>query len=171
MFDSGDFVIYGNEGVCEVAGVSEMSINNKCARYYELIPKYRKNTSVLVPVDNEKLTAKMLPILSKEDVIKLIGEIPDVECEWIENENLRKERYKQMLVSKDRRELVSIIKTIDAHREECEKKGRKLHACDERIFAEAKEKLHNEVAAVLGLTPEQARGYILDSLKKAEDNA
>lgn len=125
MFDSGDFVIYGNEGVCEVAGVSEMSINNKCARYYELIPKYRKNTSVLVPVDNEKLTAENAPILSKEDVIKLIGEIPDVECEWIENENLRKERYKQMLVSKDRRELVSINQDNRRSQRGMRKKGKK----------------------------------------------
>ena len=54
MFDSGDFVIYGNEGVCEVAGVSEMSINKNCETSSELIPKNRKK-SITLATRNFKL--------------------------------------------------------------------------------------------------------------------
>ena len=160
MFNIGELVMYGSEGVCRISAICEESFGGASARYYELIPEYRANTSVLVPVDNEKLTAKMHPLLTPDEVETLVSTIPDVRTEWIENENKRKERYKQMLSSGDRSDLVCILKTLYNHRIECVKKERKLHAVDERFFAEAAEKLHSEIAAVLGITPDEAESYI-----------
>ncbi len=167
MFNAGDYVVYGNEGVCEIAGISKQTFGGACAEYYELIPKYRSNTSVLVPTGNEKLTARMLPLMSKDELEKLVVSIPEIEVEWIENENQRKERYKQMLSSGDRKDLVCILKTLYNHRIECNAKGRKLHACDERFFAEASEKLHSEIAAIMGITPEEAEKYITNRMDSA----
>lgn len=170
LFRAGDYVIYGNEGVCEVAGVSHQNFGGESEEYYELVPKYRENTSVLIPVKNEKLTKKMLPLLSREEVEKLVASIPDIGPQWIDNDNQRKERYKQMLSSGDRRDLVCILKTLYIHKIECVDRGRKLHAADEKFFAEASEKLNCEVATVFGITPEDAERYIVDSVKKLTGN-
>ncbi len=135
MFNAGEFVIYGSEGVCRIKSISKQTFGGESAEYYELIPKFNPNTSVFVAADNEKLTSKMIPLLSKNEIDGLISAIPDIQTEWIENENMRKERYKKMLSSGDRRDLICILKTLYIHKQECIQKGRKLHACDERFFA------------------------------------
>ena len=66
-----------------------------------------------------------------------------------------------MLSSGDRRDLVCILKTIYIHKQGCIQKGRKLHACDERFFTEASDKLYCEVAAVMEISPIEAEEYIL----------
>lgn len=170
LFRTGDYVIYGNEGVCEIAGVSKQTFGGESEEYYELVPKYKENTSVLIPVKNEKLTKKMLPLLTKEEVNSLVASIPDIGPQWIENDNQRKEMYKQMLSSGDRRDLICILKTLYIHKIECIDRGRKLHAADERFFAEASEKLHCEIAAVFGITPEDAERYIVENVKKLAEN-
>ena len=75
-----------------------------------------------------------------------------------------------MLSSGDRRDLVCILKTLYIHKIECVDRGRKLHAADEKFFAEASEKLNCEVATVFGITPEDAEQYIVDSVKKLTGN-
>ena len=164
-------MIYGNEGVCEIAGVSMQNFGGTSGEYYELIPKYRENTSVLVPVKNEKLTSKMIPLLSKNEVEKLVRSIPDIGPQWIDNDNLRKEKYKQMLCSGDRRDLVCILKTLYIHKQECIDRGRKLHAADERLFAEAAEKLNCEIAAVLDISLKDAQRYVEEAVKEQQKNA
>lgn len=165
MFNAGELVIYGSEGVCRITGVSTQRIGETSTEYYELIPVFKPNTSVLVPLRNEKLVAKMAPLLSREEIEALINDIPGIEAEWIENENMRKERYKEMIASGDRRDLICILKTLYKHRIECVERGRKLHACDERFFAEAADKLHCEIAAVLGISLEEAEKYITSKMK------
>ena len=80
MFNIGELVMYGSEGVCRISAICEESFGGASARYYELIPEYRANTSVLVPVDNEKLTAKMHPLLTPDEAESYITkrmEAPD----------------------------------------------------------------------------------------------
>ncbi len=166
MFDIGELVMYGSEGVCRISGICEENFGGASARYYELIPEYRANSSVLVPVDNEVLTAKMHPLLTKSELDALFDAIPDIPMQWIDNDNLRKERYKQMLSSGDRSDLICILKTLHQHRIDCVNRGRKLHAADERFFAQAADKLHSEIAAILGITPDEAESYVMNRMEK-----
>lgn len=50
-----------------------------------------------MPVSNDKLTAKMRRVSSPEEIVALISSMPGENAEWIENENERKERYKEAI--------------------------------------------------------------------------
>lgn len=56
MFEVGEYIVYGNTGVCKVEEVKEMKVpGTKNDRlYYTLEPVYDKGCRLFTPVDNEK---------------------------------------------------------------------------------------------------------------------
>ena len=78
MFEVGDMIIYGNNGVCrvETVGKVDSAILPKDREYYTLCPHYSKGSKIFSPVDNQKVI--MRPVINKEEAMQLIDTIKDV---------------------------------------------------------------------------------------------
>ena len=160
MYGVGMFVIYGNEGVCEIKGIVQKEFRDKVLEYYVLNPVHNKNAEVLVPKNNVSLVSKMRSVLSKEEIMAIIHQMPKEEMIWIDNEDLRKEKYKAIISEGDRIQLVRLIKTLYLHKEKQKKSGRKLHIADERLLKDAEHMLYDEVAFVLDMTQSEVVPFI-----------
>lgn len=113
MFQTGDYMIYGNNGVCQVESVGTIDTIPGIPKdkiYYTLKPLYIKGSTIYTSVDNQKVLIR--PLISKEEAMKLIDGIEEIEILWITNEKQREEVYKEGLATCDCKELIKIIKTV-----------------------------------------------------------
>lgn len=165
MFGTGDTVVYGTQGVCRIEGVQSKRIRGEYIDYLVLRPVYDQNSTVFVPKTNEKLMAKMREVLSAEEIYKIISELPEKDPIWIDDDNIRKAKYQEMIDEGDRRKIMLIIKTLYRHRIEQEEKGRRLHQADEFILKQAEKLLHDEFALVLDIKPEEVVPFIMKQIE------
>ena len=165
MYKTGDTVIYGTQGVCRIEGVQTKRIRGEYVDYLVLRPVYDKNSTVFVPKNNEKLLSKMRDILSADEIYRIIKELPEEDPVWIEDDNIRKARYQEIIDEGDRGRIVLIIKTLYSHRKKQEEEGRRLHQADEYILKQAEKLLHNEFALVLDISPEEVVPFIMKQVE------
>jgi len=166
VFKVNDVIIYGAQGVCTIAGTEEKTVNGKKKTYFVLKPVSDNGSTIFAPTDNEHVLKKMRRLLSKDEINKLIGSMPEANAIWISNENERKERYKGIIASGDQEELIKMIKAIYAHKKEREAEGKRLHMSDERFFKDAEQILYNEFQYVLNFTcKEDLMSYIFDRIE------
>ena len=167
MFQVNDMVLYGTNGVCRVVDIDERDCGGRMVEYYILKPIYASNSTVFVPVNNEKLTSKMRYVLTKEEIDAKIRAIPEVQEEWMDDERARKEHFKDMVSRADTFELIQLIKMLIEHREKVVARGKKLHVADERMLQEAEKMICDEFYYVLGIPKEEVPSYITNSMKES----
>lgn len=164
-FQIGDRVVYGIHGVCEISGIEEEKSGSETICYYKLRPVYDDKGTVFVPVGNERLEKKMRLVLSTDEIYELIREMPEEQALWIQDENARKEKYRQILQQGDRRQLVRLIKALYQRQQEQAGKGKKLYKNDEKVMREAEKMLYEEFAHVLEIQPEQVLPFIMQQIE------
>lgn len=168
MFQIGDLVVYGGEGVCRVEkiGVPDIPSINTTKLYYTLSPVYRDG-KIFTPVDT---TVFMRPVISKEDVEELIRRIPDMVAEIYENRNLRmlSDHYQALLKSYDCTAIMQLIKDVYAKRDDVLGRGKILGQTDERFVKQAEDMLYGEFAVALGIEKGNVKSYIEETLKTLE---
>lgn len=164
MFNVNDKILYGTHGICKITNITEQKFNGSANRYYILQPLHNPSSTIYVPMDNEKLMSKMRRILTEEEIYELIKAMPDENTSWIENKNERNERFRSILSSGDRTEIIKLIKVIYQHKEELKAIGKKLHASDEQFFKEAEKIIYDEFALVLNIRYEQVLPFIVDQI-------
>ena len=167
MFSKDDLVVYGSEGVCKIVDITLREFNGADKEYYILVPVGDIKSTVYVPVGNPKLEAKMHRILSSEEIMNLISEMPEQEEMWIDNESVRKATYQEVIKNGRHKELISLIKAVHRHQQELKTKGKKLHQSDARFFAEAQKMLHSEFSVVLNIKQEEVLPFIMNELDMA----
>ena len=166
MFDVGDRIIYGSSGVCSVEHIGALDSPNalKGRIYYTLCPQYTKGSTIFTPVDNEKV--KMRPVISREEAMKLVDEVKDIEYLWIADEKGRELEYKEAFLKCDCRELVRIIKTIYLRKQSRIVAGKKVTAVDEKYFHMAEDSLYGELAVSLNMTKDEVRDFITSRVEQ-----
>ena len=162
MYSVNETVRYDGSGVYTVQDITTMRFGRTRERYYVLKPVYQNASLIYVPVDNEALTSKMRPVLTREEVDALINEMPSVETAWQEDSQLRKESFDALLRSNQCRDLVVLIKTLQEHKIRRQKIGKALHVTDETYLREAQRLLFDELAGPLGLMPAQVHDYLTE---------
>ena len=164
MRQIGEIILYGTDGVCRISEVTEKKFGKETVKYYVLNALYRNSSVIYVPVGNEKLEAKMRDILTREEIELLLADIPGEDSIWIENEPVRKIKYKEIITGGDRRELFCLVKTLYEHRTLQERSGKKMHMTDERFMKDAEKILYDEIAHVFGIDHREVFGYISEKI-------
>lgn len=162
MFQAGDTIVYGSCGVCRVVDVREETFGSVTRTYYVLDPVYDKNSTIYCPVDQEKI--KLRPLLTVEELHRLIREMPQAEDLWIDDDAARRGQFTDMLKSGDHAQMIRLIKTLYLHRCEKNEAGKRLHLADERVMHDAERLLYEEFAYVLGIQPDEVIAYICTEL-------
>lgn len=167
MFQIGETVLYGTEGVCTIDRVEEMKVGKTKANYYVLRPVYHESSTIFVPVDNEALLAKMRRILSKEEIQTILQNLNDEEIEWIEDANERKLAFQSILTAGDRTQIVRLIRTLYLRRQQLRERGKHLRTADEQLLRDAEKILNDEFALVLNISQHEVPEYIRTQIEKS----
>lgn len=168
MYKVNDTVLYGNDGVCIISDIVSRSFRDNVIEYYVLKPVYSEGSTIYVPVENKELVEKMKKILSVKEIYTLIQQVPNTESIWIQNDNMRKEKYKEIIKSGDRLELMKLIRTLYLHQQELKKNGKKFHATDDRFMKDAEKILYEEFAYVLNIHQDEVVPFICQQIEVKE---
>lgn len=166
MFMAGDYVVYGQSGICQVMDITTMEMDGvpKDRLYYVLRPDGKRDGRIFTPVENGKLVIRRM--MTKEEAEQLIRDIPEIEQLSIQNDKLREEKYKECIKSCESREMVRVIKTIYFRKQERISRGKKVTATDERYLKMAEENLYSELSMLLDVPKNQMGSYINERVKR-----
>lgn len=160
MYQPGDLIIYGGEGVCRVESVGLLALSGVKSDklYYTLQPLYRNGT-VFAPVEGKVF---MRPVIGKAEAQALVQAIPGIKESHLEGRNLRAagEYYQKMMDSHDCADLVQLIKTIYVKQQSAQAAGRKGGQVDERYRKRAEDTLYGELAVALDIPKDAVEAYI-----------
>jgi len=158
MFKIGDRIVYGSIGVCSVEDIAPMDRGGK--DYYKLKPCFGSEV-VYTPVDTKVF---MRPALNREEALKLISQIPNVESKKCDTKTVTamKDEYQQFFTSHNCEDLIQLIKGIYEKGEEAGKLG----VIDQRYMKKAEDLLHGELALALDIERDQVPEYIAATIEK-----
>ena len=163
MFSKNEYIIYGSTGACKIIDIVIRKFGfNQERKYYVLKPAYENNSTIYAPIDNDKVTIRK--IMTKEEVYNLIKTIPNNETIWIDDNNLRKETYNEILRTGNKKEIIKLIRTLHQQRISKKEVGKKLNVGDEKIMNEAEKLLHEEFALVLNIKVDEVLPFISGEL-------
>ncbi|MBR1797877.1 MAG: hypothetical protein IJ757_07715 [Clostridiales bacterium] len=167
-FSKGETVVYGGSGVCEIDDIKDVRFyHERPQKYYILKPLFVNQAQVVyVPYNNEKLTAKIKPVISKDEALDLIHGIDESSIEWIEDRNARKELFNGLVSSGDRKNIVDVISAITARRRMLAEEGKTLNQQDEKILTDAEKRMNAEFAVALGMDPKEIPDFIQEEREK-----
>ena len=163
MFDVGDYVVYGQNGICQVADITHPDISGADINrlYYVLIPEKTKESRLFCPADNNKILLRK--VISAEEARAILEDVKSIEPMSISNDRLRDDSYRQVLKNGDLREWVQFIKALVNRKKERELSGKKITATDERFLKIAEDGLCSELAIAIGEEKEKIKDYIVES--------
>lgn len=169
MYHQGEYIVYGNKGVCEIMDISTMNIGgvNKDRLYYYLRPVNDKDGRIFTPVDSEKTA--MRRILTKEEAESLIESIPSIGSLWVADEKQREANYKQAVNSCDCTEWIRIIKTLWRRNRDRMAVGKKVTAMDKKYFKLAQDNLYSELSMSLHIPQESMEDYIAKKVEEQKE--
>lgn len=163
MFQIGELVVYGGEGVCRVEsiGVPAIAGMDKQRQYYTLQPLYRSG-QVLTPVDTKVL---MRPIMTAEAARAFIAALPGLPPQAPPEGGMRvaKEHYHAVCATYDCAAMAAMIKHTARRRQWALRHGKKISQLDERFTRRAEDQLYGELAAALSLARDDMETYIRQS--------
>ena len=161
MFDIGEKIIYGENGVCTVEKIAplEMGGASKEKLYYYLTPLVGSGT-YFTPVDTN---AFMRPIISREEAEALIDAMPGIPPAICNDNRFNHVDafYRDLFKLHSNEALVSVIKGLNCRM--AEKKTRSTRA--EATMKRAKDILHGELSVALGIEFGQVEGYIRERIE------
>ena len=160
MFQKNELVQYGAHGVCRIIDLEVRNVNKKMIEYYILEPIEQSGTRYYVPTQNKAAAEKLHTILTHEEIDKLLSSGRIGEQGWINDENLRKQRYREVISSGNRIELIQMIHVLYQHKSKQQETGKRLHLCDENFLRDAKKILDSEFSLVLGIPQEEIGTYV-----------
>lgn len=160
MFEIGEYIVYGMNGVCKVEAVGPMrmaGVDNE-KEYYTLLPLYTRGSKVYTPVDNQKIV--MRKVVDKTEACELIDEMAQIGEIQEESDKNREMAYKEAIKSCDCRAWIRVINTVRKRKEERLAQGKKMSVCDERYLKSAQDNLYGELAVSLNLKKDEVENYI-----------
>lgn len=165
MFQVGDQVLYGMHGVCTITDVEERNIDRKKIQYFVLEPAEQPGAKFYVPTGNRIALSKLRPIITREELNCLLASDEVQQDSWIQDENQRKQCYRDLITSGDRAALVRMVRTLHQHKKNQTAAGRKFHLCDENFLRDAEKLLGSEFALVLEMPQEEVGSYVRTMLR------
>lgn len=160
MFEIGEFIIYGVNGICRVEGIGPSPYDKTDTReYYLLIPVSTSTSSIYTPVDNDKVPMRRL--MTTQEIDHLAARIPEIELLSVPVEKQRREIYRAVLGSLEPEGYVQIIKTVGQRRAALAAARKHFPMTDLEYGRLARHLLCSECAHVLGVSEKEAELYVL----------
>lgn len=167
MYQPGQLIIYGGEGVCrvEALGLPDVPGINRQRTYYTLRPLYREGV-VYTPVDSPVF---MRPVISRAEAEALIARIPAIQPDPCPDSSIRvlSEHYEGFFRSYTCQDLVRLIRTVYLKGRQAAQSRKKLGQIDSRYMLRAEDMLHGELAVALSIPKDTVGDYIARHIAQA----
>ncbi len=164
MYQVGERVVYGIHGVCDIVEQEEKTVDRKQVTYLVLEPVGQPGSRFLVPTRNAAAMGKLKKMLSRQEMEALMESESVRQDAWIREEGQRKQCYRELISSGDRKRIMAMIHTLYRHKAEQAAAGRKVHLCDDNFLRDAEKLLMSEVSIVMEMEPEEAKQYVRSKL-------
>lgn len=164
MFRVGDYVVYGNTGICRIEDITHLDngVGDSDKLYYVLVPDDGRGGKSFLPVDNTKVVLRA--VITKEEALELIDRIPRIEKIGVGNDKQREEKYKELAKQCDCESWVTIIKTIYVRRQERIAQGKKITATDDKYCRIAEDSLYSELGFAIGKNKDEMEAFIRERI-------
>ena len=170
MYKIGEFIIYGNCGLCKVEDIGPIDISgiNNEKDYYTLKPVY-EDGKIFTPIDTDVF---MRAISTYEEAQQLIERIPymeEMDCSE-KSINILQSKYKSFIKTHDCEDLLAVILGIYKKEYNAINKGKKLGQIDEKFMKLAQGLINDEFSIVLGISREEVEKYIKEKVRDRQYN-
>lgn len=147
MFQVGDVVVAGNNGICRIEKETweKWSGENRC--YYLLIPNDASGSKIYIPV--ESADCRLRKVMTKEEALDFIESIGSIPPMYIENERLCEKEYKEALYQGSQQDRIAMLKTLYQRINIRLSSGKKSTAVDDRYCKLAENMLCSELSFAL----------------------
>ncbi len=163
MFEIGEYVVYGNKGVCQIKSVGPINMPgvSKDRIYYTMNQVYMRGSTIFTPADSDKLRK----VLTASEAQNLIDDIKEIEPDWIKDDKERERMYTETLRTADCKALCAMIISLYRRRKQRLANGKKATSTDERYFHAAEDILCGELGIALGIKKEDVKKYIMENVE------
>lgn len=163
MFQIGEYILYGSTGVCMVQDIQMIAFSkDETAAPYYILQPLNQTYTISTPAENTKVF--MRPIISKEDAIKLIDSIPEINAEAYHNRVIRElaKHYESMIETHDCGDLLHLTMSLYEKKRASLETNRKFGNVDEQFMKRAENLLFGEFSVALGIPTENVANYIAE---------
>ncbi len=160
MYEIGQKLVYGAHGVCTVVGLETRVIDRNSISYYVLQPLEQAESRYLVPCGNAAALAKLRPLMPKQTLLALLQSADYGQDPWVDDENRRKQNYRQLINNLDLESLIRTVHSLRSHKKLLAQQGRKFHQCDDNFLRDAMRLLRTELSLVLELPEAEVDAYL-----------
>ena len=163
MFEKGEYIIYGSNGVCEVQDYMNAAGETDNRTYYVLAPMRSKGSTIFSPVDNQKVL--MRKVMTKEEARELLQGIPEYEDMEIRDSRTQEQQYKEILQSCNSTDSLRLQKALYQRKRKREAAGRRITAVDEKYLFLARGCLLNELSIALDMDVDDVEKILADKIQ------
>lgn len=163
MFEKGEYIIYGSNGVCEVQDYMNATGETDNRTYYVLAPMRSKGSTIFSPVDNQKVS--MRKVMTKEEARELLQGIPEYEDMEIRDSRTQEQQYKEILQSCNSTDSLRLLKALYQRKRKREAAGRRITAVDEKYLFLARDCLLNELSIALDMDVDDVEKILADKIQ------
>ncbi len=155
MYEAGDYIVYGTNGVCLVTDVVPSPFDKADTRtYYVLKPVSGPRAAVIyTPVDNERVPMRSL--MTEAEAQQLFSRIHAIPPLTVANEKARRETYRVAVATGAPEAYISVIKTIRERRLLFAGTQRRLPEFEMEYDMVARRYLISELSLVLGCSVDE----------------
>ncbi len=167
MYTSGDYVVCGNNGICQIQDITTLNISgvDKTRKYYILKPVFSSGSTVYTPVDTAENTLRKA--MNKEEATAFIDSIPNTALIPLADEKTLERTYKEYIHQNSSEDWLKLIKTIYLRKEKRLSDGHKVTAVDSRYFKLAEDFLYGELSVALDMSKDEVREHIIQTMNTA----
>ena len=163
MFEKNNVVFHTSAGICQIDDIRNENFTGDERLYYVMHPVNHNGRSVIyVPVDAKK--SPIRSVLSEKEINQVIIDSKNEDIEWIDNNNLRKASFNEILHSDNISRIIAMIAILHIRKEKIMTNGKKMPVVDERIMNDAEKKVLEEFSYVLSIEGEEVPGYIINQM-------
>lgn len=168
MFEVGEFIVYGINGICRVEEICASPYDKTDTRtYYLLVPVHNPmGSTIYTPVDNDRVPMRRLMTLAQLEA--LIEAMPQIGLLSIPVEKQRREIYRTTIGELRPEGYVSVMKTVQRRRIDLTAAHKHFPVSDMEYGRLAKHLLYSECAHILGIEEDGVEAYIEQRIGKAE---
>lgn len=165
MFDAGDYMIYGNHGVCHVdeIGLSDIQGSDQAKAYYTLSPM-NSDMKIYTPVDTPVF---IRPLVSREEARMLIASLSSIEDgdygQYCGNTKVLSAHYDRLILRGSAERLLKLIKIIHRKHDEVVCNGKKLNQTDRTYLRRAEGMICDEFSIALDMSVDGVKSYMDDA--------
>lgn len=162
-FSAGDYIIYGETGVCSVEDIVIKTMPDGEKECYKLKPL---NQSFVIYTPTENGSVFMRAVITRAEAKALIANAASIEPVVYKNASPREltEKYDKIIKTHDCGELFGLTKSIYKKKKTLTDNKKKLSAIDERFVKKAEDLLFGELAVVLGIDKSEVREHIENAI-------